>query len=65
MSDNAEFELLDTEGNLEASAYGPRKDAIRKILRYASIYGQDGTELTIYEITRTERDRNKLIEALT
>lgn len=65
MSDNAEFELIDTEGNLEASAYGPRKDAIREILHYAMMYGQDGTELKIYEITRTECNRNKLIEELT
>lgn len=54
----AEFNMYVDE-SLEASACGPRADAIREILRYVHRYQADG-EITVEEVSRKFVDPHAL-----
>ena len=48
---DSEFVLLQDDCWV-AGASGPRQDALREILHYATVYGQDGP-VKVYEVKRT------------
>ena len=50
-SADSEFVLLQGDCWV-AGASGPRQDALREILHYATVYGQDGP-VKVYEVKRT------------